>query len=380
MRGIVPGLIEAINRLSGFVPQRGSEQPGRNPVTRTYTLATIAAAGSSGLRQAINARTVYYHPHSFMGGRLEVYAGRDTPNASDWVPLEVGGSFMLPDGSAFEDIVIRTATGSSTAAQPVILVFDPSPFGSAALDTRIRGPEVGPSGAADSLMKIEAPAGTVVGVTGAVDVAGYGVPGVAWYDGATWQRARGTAAALADGIASAAGWVLGGFSPLLWDTVGATFNRARSGAGNVDVGTARTTLANDDPAVVSLAILDDWDESDRCKVNPIAGQAGIAGGIGAAGATTTRVADATTSTATPSQETVGAVSGEIAAANANRRSILIENQDTAEDVYINFGGAATSAHYRLEAGSWVVFTTVQQIQAIRAGSADVVLYIVEESY
>lgn len=43
----------------------------------------------------------------------------------------------------------------------------------------------------------------------------------------------------------------------------------------------------------SLAVIDDWDESDRAKVNPIVGQAGIAGGTGTAGANTTRVAIAT---------------------------------------------------------------------------------------
>lgn len=48
-------------------------------------------------------------------------------------------------------------------------------------------------------------------------------------------------------------------------------------------------LASDDPAVTSLAILDDWDESDRAKVNPIVGQAGVAAGAGAVGATVQRV-------------------------------------------------------------------------------------------
>lgn len=39
----------------------------------------------------------------------------------------------------------------------------------------------------------------------------------------------------------------------------------------------------------SLSVLDDWDESDRAKVNPIVGQAGVAAGAGAVGATTQRV-------------------------------------------------------------------------------------------
>ena len=60
------------------------------------------------------------------------------------------------------------------------------------------------------------------------------------------------------------------------------------GAGAVAAGTPRVTLGSDDPAVASLGIMDDWDESDRCKVNPIVGQAGVAGGAGAVGATVQR--------------------------------------------------------------------------------------------
>lgn len=61
-----------------------------------------------------------------------------------------------------------------------------------------------------------------------------------------------------------------------------------AGAGAVGVTVQRTTLASDDPAVVALQIMDDWDESDRAKVNPIVGQAGVAAGAGAVGATVQR--------------------------------------------------------------------------------------------
>lgn len=43
----------------------------------------------------------------------------------------------------------------------------------------------------------------------------------------------------------------------------------------------------------SASVLDDWDESDRAKVNPIAGQAGVQGGSGAVSANTLRVTHAT---------------------------------------------------------------------------------------
>lgn len=72
-----------------------------------------------------------------------------------------------------------------------------------------------------------------------------------------------------------------------------TYNLSVGGAGAVTAGTPRMTLASDDPAVVALQIIDDWDESDRCKVNPIVGSAGVAGGSGVVGATTQRVVLAT---------------------------------------------------------------------------------------
>ena len=68
---------------------------------------------------------------------------------------------------------------------------------------------------------------------------------------------------------------------------------ALGGAGAVAGGVQRVTLASDDPAVVALQIMDDWDESDRAKVNPIAGQAGVAAGAGAVDALTQRVILAT---------------------------------------------------------------------------------------
>jgi hypothetical protein len=68
---------------------------------------------------------------------------------------------------------------------------------------------------------------------------------------------------------------------------------ALGGAGAVATGVQRVTLASDDPAVTALQVIDDWDESDRCKVNPIAGQTGVQGGSGAVSALTQRVVLAT---------------------------------------------------------------------------------------
>lgn len=55
----------------------------------------------------------------------------------------------------------------------------------------------------------------------------------------------------------------------------------------------------------SASVLDDWDETDRAKVNPIVGQAGVQGGAGAVSANTQRVVIATDQTALPISGSVG---------------------------------------------------------------------------
>lgn len=57
--------------------------------------------------------------------------------------------------------------------------------------------------------------------------------------------------------------------------------------------TGASTLAEQQTQTASLSVLDDWDESDRAKVNIIAGQAGVAGGSGSVSASTQRVVLAT---------------------------------------------------------------------------------------
>jgi|CXWL01.1.fsa_nt_gi hypothetical protein len=52
-------------------------------------------------------------------------------------------------------------------------------------------------------------------------------------------------------------------------------------------------LVKDTTADTALAIMDDWDETDRAKVNIIAGQVGVAAGSGAVSALTQRVILAT---------------------------------------------------------------------------------------
>lgn len=84
----------------------------------------------------------------------------------------------------------------------------------------------------------------------------------------------------------------GDVSPLLVDANG---RLSVSVSGTVTVGSHAVTNAGafavqeSGGALTALQVIDDWDESDRAKVNPIVGQAGVAAGAGAVGATTQRV-------------------------------------------------------------------------------------------
>mgnify|MGYP001619539428 CR=1 FL=1 len=80
--------------------------------------------------------------------------------------------------------------------------------------------------------------------------------------------------------------------------IGGAVATANAGANGASV--QRMTLATDDElnddadaTRIALEIIDDWDETNRAAVNPIAGQIGIAGGTGVDGATVPRVTLAT---------------------------------------------------------------------------------------
>lgn len=64
-------------------------------------------------------------------------------------------------------------------------------------------------------------------------------------------------------------------------------------AASLPLPSGAATLAEQQTQTASLSVMDDWDESDRAKVNLIAGQAGVAGGSGSVSALTQRVVLAT---------------------------------------------------------------------------------------
>ena len=89
----------------------------------------------------------------------------------------------------------------------------------------------------------------------------------------------------------------------VWDTDTLSWVRAEqvdvtSGAASVVVTSSAlpsgaATAARQDTGNTALSVIDDWDESDRAKVNPIAGQTGVQAGAGTVSANTVRVALAT---------------------------------------------------------------------------------------
>lgn len=95
-----------------------------------------------------------------------------------------------------------------------------------------------------------------------------------------------------------------------------------AGAGAVAANTPRVTHASDDPVTTALQIMDDWDESDRAKVNLIVGTAGVTGNTGTVDAGTQRVTLATNVALPTGTNTIGAVnSGNMAAiSTANSRA------------------------------------------------------------
>lgn len=183
--------------------------------------------------------------------RLEVAFDIDPIGAPYWIPAQKGTLIGPTDRKPFRKILVRRRTGTPSTADEVDFVVDTDPNGGSIVETP-RSPAMTDAGLVQ--VDTELPDASAL----ADNTANPTVPGVGAflmeYDGATWDR-----------------------------TLAPT-----RGAGAVAAGTPRTTLASDDPAVVALQVMDDWDETDRAKVNPIVGQAGIAAGDGTSGANTTR--------------------------------------------------------------------------------------------
>lgn len=161
-----------------------------------------------------------------------------------------------------------------------------------------------------------------------------------------------------------------------------------SGTVTVNAGTNLNTSALNLEATqadvrTALQIIDDWDESDRAKVNPIVGQLGVQGGAGSVSANTQRVAVATdanvvsTKTAltasSPTAATVGVASAQAVASNASRRGLVLVNTSN-NTISLGIGAAAVlnSGITLLSGASWTMneFTFVTgAINAIASGAS-----------
>jgi hypothetical protein len=98
--------------------------------------------------------------------------------------------------------------------------------------------------------------------------------------------------------------------------VGGTSDAAAT-AGSTGSVNAKLRLATTqlDAVSTAVAIMDDWDESDRAKVNIIAGQVGVAGGTGTDSALTQRVTLATNVGLPAGEAFLGAVGGKTVVKN-----------------------------------------------------------------
>lgn len=148
-----------------------------------------------------------------------------------------------------------------------------------------------------------------------------------------------------------------------------------------------TTLA---AVAASLSVIDDWDETDRAKVNLIVGQTGVQGASGVVTGNTQRVVLATdvplptgtnsigqittnaaVGTLTNRSGSVGTTSTQIIASNSTRKYLFIQCQSGT--IWINFGTTATTAQpsIRLNSGDVFVmegsFIATDAVHAISTG-------------
>lgn len=376
VRGLFRELIEAVR--PGRIPERYLGTTFRAPRQRSLTMDQVAAAGTAASAivnasdVAIGGRRLTLSVNSHAGALVEVFfdfgaassdrSALSSGDADGWYAMRPGDSVSLPPDTPFRSFKVRRqATALNSATIRAVFTIDGDGREANSIGAFA---QVTPGGSFNTLMRALQLDGDECDVEGADGSAATRVvPAIAAWTGAAYVRLAG----------SAAGRLL---VNLITGEDGIT-----AGAGAVAAGTPRVTLASNDPAVVALQIIDDWDESDRAKVNPIVGQAGVSGGVGDAGAATLRNVPVTVPTAVASQATAAAASAQIVAANANRSSVTVKNRDSANSAVINAGAAAVVAtHFLLPAGAAVTIYSRQAIHAIRVGAADVTLDVWEESY
>jgi hypothetical protein len=179
----------------------------------------------------------------------------------------------------------------------------------------------------------------------------------------------------------------------------AQYTRITDGTDDVLVtaaGEMNVLETNSGAILTSLQIIDDWDESDRAKVNLIVGSAGVQGDTGIVTANTQRVVLATDIALPAGNNNIGDVdiiaskgtltdqsgttsgipntSTQIMAANATRKYLLIQNVSNV-NMWINFTSAATTNQpsILLSAGSSFImedsFVSTEAINVISSSAS-----------
>lgn len=100
----------------------------------------------------------------------------------------------------------------------------------------------------------------------------------------------------------------------------------------------------------AVEVMDDWDESDRAKVNLIAGQAGVLGGSGAVAANVPRVTSAIN--ASPSwasaNVTTTATAQQLTSVVATQGVIISTPRTNGVSIYIGFSNTVTNTNFFIE--------------------------------
>lgn len=153
------------------------------------------------------------------------------------------------------------------------------------------------------------------------------------------------------------------------------------GAGAAGATTTRTVTATDSPDVTALQVIDDIVTGGRAKVDPIVGQAGVAAGVGATGVTVQRMVPAIPATAPSSRTSVPATSTstQIAAANASRAAAMVCNRGP-NVVYVAVGEAAAATSQPLDAGETKTFVGSGAINAFNSGAAACDVHVTDFTY
>lgn len=338
--------------------------------------------------------------------------------AATTVPVSAA-ALPLPSGAATSALQQTDAlTDTQLRASPVVVDTE-LPAAAALSDTLanpttpiIGGALLGWQATSAQFGRVHAHKFTADGITPS-DHLGLVVGGPAlMFNGATFDRVRGDTtngvdvdvvrSALPSGAATAANQQTDALTDTQLRAVAVPVSAA-----SLPLPTGAATLAEQQTQTSSLSVMDDWDESDRAKVNTISGEVGITGGAGAVTANTTRVAIATNANTvntglsqpltdtqlrasavpvsmssanltygTPSQATVGAAASNIAASTTGFREVLVKVDKAATNgICINANGAATASHFSLDPGDVVILQTAQAVSAIRNGAADALVYV-----